>query len=81
MPKYFFNIVLDGQPTASGDGKDLPDERAARAHAHHLAVLLSDRPHDLINSFVAVSGSDSRLMFKVPFSAMDHGPDGGSGTS
>ena len=80
MPKYFFNILLDGQPT-EGDSKDLLDERTARAHAHHLIVLLSDRPHDLINSFVAVSGSDSRLMFNVPFSTVDHGPDGGSGSS
>jgi hypothetical protein len=69
MPKYFFNVVLDGWPTVDGDGRNLADEGAARAHARHLTILLSDCCHDPINSFVAVSGLDGRLAFMVPFQA------------
>jgi hypothetical protein len=67
MPKYFFNIVLDGQPTVDGLGQIFPDEGAARAHARHLTLLLADRCRDQMNSFVAVSGMDGRLVFKVAF--------------
>lgn len=67
MPKYFFNVVLNGQPTVDGQGQHFPDESAARAHAHHLTVLLADRWHDPTNSFVAVCGLDGRLAFRVPF--------------
>ena len=69
MPRYFFNIVVDGQPTIDGHGLDFPDDGAAREHARHLIVLLSDRPHDHGNSFVAVSRPNGQLAFKVPFSA------------
>jgi hypothetical protein len=67
MPKYFFNVVLNGQSTVDGFGQDFLDEGSARAHARHLIVLLADRCHDPKNSFVAVSGRDGRLAFKVPF--------------
>ncbi|WP_414473897.1 DUF6894 family protein [Microvirga sp. M2] len=67
MPRYFFNVVLDGRPTVDGEGRNLEDDGAARAHARHLTVLLADRCHDPINSFVAVSGLDGHLAFKVPF--------------
>ena len=67
MPKYFFNVVLDGQPTVDGLGQHFPDDGAARAHARHLTVLLADRCRDPSNSFVAVSGLDGCLVFKVTF--------------
>ncbi|MBA1158810.1 DUF6894 family protein [Microvirga mediterraneensis] len=67
MPKYFFNIVLDGQSTLDGLGQPFPDEITARAHARHLTLLLADRCRDPMNSFVAVSGMDGRLIFKVAF--------------
>ena len=67
MPKYFFNIVLDGQSTLDGLGQFLSDDDAARAHARHLTMLLAARCRDPMNSFVAVSGMDGRLVFKVAF--------------
>lgn len=67
MPKYFFNIVLDGQSTVDGLGQVFPDESAARAHAGHITLLLADRCRDPMNSFVAVSGMDGCLVFKVTF--------------
>ena len=67
MPKFFFNVVLNGQPTVDGLGQYLPDEGAARAHARHLTVLMADRCRDPTNSFVAVSGPDGRLAFTVAF--------------
>ncbi|WP_371682010.1 hypothetical protein [Microvirga sp. 17 mud 1-3] len=67
MPKYFFNVVLNGHSTVDGLGQQFPDDGAARAHAHHLTILLADRCRDPANSFVAVSGLDGRLAFKVPF--------------
>jgi len=36
MPRYFFNVVLDGLQTADATGRDLPDDNAARQHAHDL---------------------------------------------
>ncbi|WP_407667356.1 DUF6894 family protein [Microvirga lotononidis] len=67
MPKYFFNIVLDGQSTLDGLGQMFSEENAARAHARHLTLLLADRCRDPMHSFVAVSGTDGRLVFKVAF--------------
>jgi hypothetical protein len=67
MPKFFFNVVLNGQPTVDGLGQNFPDEGAARAHARHLTVLLADCCRDPTNSFVAVSGLDGRLAFTVAF--------------
>ena len=69
MPRYFFNIVLNGQPTVDGEGQCFPDQNAARAHARHITMLLADRRQDPIDSFVAVSGLGGRLAFKVPFEA------------
>jgi hypothetical protein len=71
MPKYFFNVVLNGQPTVDGQGQNFSDESAARAHACYLTVLLADRCRDSTNSFVAVSGLDGRLVFKVPFPVVE----------
>ena len=70
MPRYFFSVVLNGQSTVDGEGQRFPDDSAARAHACHIAMLLADRCHDRMNSFVAVSGLDGRLAFKVPFQAL-----------
>ena len=67
MSKYFFNVVLNGQPTVDGKGRYFADDSAARAHARRLAMLRADRCQDPINSFVAVSKLDGRLAFKVPF--------------
>ncbi|WP_262298268.1 DUF6894 family protein [Microvirga sesbaniae] len=67
MSKYFFNVVLNGQPTVDGTGLHFPDDSAARVHAHHLTMLLADRCQDPVNSFIAVSRLDGRLAFKVPF--------------
>ncbi|WP_262265754.1 DUF6894 family protein [Microvirga yunnanensis] len=67
MPRYFFNVVLNGQPTVDPEGQRFRDEGAARAHARHLTMLLADRCYDPMHSFVAVSGLDGRLAFKVPF--------------
>jgi hypothetical protein len=65
MPKYFFNVVLNGQPTVDGKGWHFPDDSAARVHARHLAVLLADRCQDPVNSFVAVSRLDVPSVVKA----------------
>ena len=81
MSKYFFNVVLNGQPTVDGKGRHFADDSVARAHACHLAMLLADRCRDPINSFVAVSRLDGRLAFKVPFGRPDHKFEVGSSGS
>jgi hypothetical protein len=67
VPKYFFNVVLNGLPTPDRHGREFHGHHAARAHAHYMAGLLADGVRDHANSVIAVSGPDSRLAFKVPF--------------
>lgn len=81
MSKYFFNVVLNGQPTVDGKGRHFVDDSVARAHACHLAMLLADCCQGPINSFVAVSRLDGRLAFKVPFGRPDHKFEVGSSGS
>jgi hypothetical protein len=66
QPKYFFNVVVNGYPTVDVHGRYLRDHHEARVHAHRTAMLLADLARDQTDSFVAVIGEDSRLVFKVP---------------
>ncbi|WP_410055129.1 DUF6894 family protein [Microvirga sp. Mcv34] len=67
MPKYFFNVVLNGHPTVDHHGREFRDHQEARTHAHSTAMLLVDHVRDQDSSFIAVSGEDGRLAFKIPF--------------
>jgi hypothetical protein len=67
MSRYFFNVVLNGLPSPDRHGREFDDAHAAREHAHDTAVLLEDGVRDHANSFIAVTGPDGRLAFKVPF--------------
>ncbi|MBP0447253.1 hypothetical protein J8J14_20990 [Roseomonas sp. SSH11] len=49
MPRYFFHVI-NGEPSADGEGYDLPDDAAARVEAVRMAgEILKGRPLALLN--------------------------------
>ncbi len=67
MPKYFFNVVMNGHQSVDAHGRQFRDHHEAHRHAEYAALMLADPARDHTNSFIAVTGEDGRLAFKVPF--------------
>jgi hypothetical protein len=63
----YFNVVLDGHSAADCTGRELPDDGETYHHARWILLSLLDVCRDEANSFVAVTGSDGKLVFKIPF--------------
>lgn len=76
MASYFFNLATPNRTIWDPQGVDLPNETAAREHAHIVADELLRQCEPVRRSWrLDVCGSDQRLCFSVLFATIDSSID------
>ena len=71
MPRYFFNVLLEGTRLPDHDGQDLPDAdaawEAARRAAQDLMNTSSGRPVNWHECLFEVRTADDQIVLEFPF--------------
>jgi hypothetical protein len=66
MPRFFFDVVLDGATEPDGEGLDLPNVLAARAEATRAAAeMVRDRAADDIELTIVIRDEQGETLFQV----------------
>ena len=69
VPRFFFNVMLNGKRTADNTGMDLPDIESARLKAMEAAkeVLAGREDRAALKGFFLISDASGKPIMKVTF--------------
>ncbi len=80
MPRYFFDVSLDGHRLPDPEGRELPDPDAAWERARRIALeamsLDEGRPLDGRGCHVEVKDADGEIVLEFPFGEAVPDPGG-----